>query len=136
MTDPTGDPFAQFDAAAARLESIAAAARANTASATVLSEEARSATATVRSPKGEVTVTSRVGGVISSIDFTVEALALSPADLSRLTVETVARAQHAAATRFADAASEQFGPGSGLAEGLRADADRAFPLPDGGGLQY
>lgn len=134
MTDPT-DPMAQFDAARARLDAISARAHANTLSATVVADEARTAAASARSPRGEVVVTARAGGVISAVEFSQAALDLGAAALGRITAETIAEAQHAAATRFADRAAEEFVGNPELAAELRAEAEQAFPAPGGGGLR-
>lgn len=128
------DPYAAFDAAQARLQAIRAEARANSQRAALVADEARTTTATARSPRGEVSVTSRAGGVISAIDFSEAALELEPAALSRLTIATIAEAQHAAAAEFADLAASQLGDPA-LAATFRADAEKAFPQP-GSGLGY
>lgn len=128
------DPYAAFDAAQARLQAIRAEARANSRQAAIVADEARTTTATARSPRGEVSVTARAGGVVSAIEFTEAALELDPAALSRLTVAAIAQAQHAAATEFADLAASQLGDPV-LAATFRADAAKAFPQP-GSGLGY
>jgi len=128
------DFFADFDAAQARIEAIAAQARANTVHASRIADDVRTATATARSPRGEISVVSRVGGVIASVEYSDAAFDLAPGALARITVETIARAQHAASVQFADRASDELGADSALADGLRADAERAFPSP-GDGLQ-
>jgi len=128
MVDTT-DPFAEFDAAHARLEAIAAQARANTVRASKIADDVRTTVASARSSRGEITVTARAGGAITAIDFSDDAYELEPAVLSRIVIETIAQAQHAAATEFADRAAEQLGANSALADGLRADAEQAFPAP-------
>lgn len=135
MTDPT-DPLASFDAAQARLERIAAEARANSVSASRLSDAVRTTHATARSPRGELTVTSRAGGVVTAVEFSGAALELAPAELGRLTVATIAEAQHAATTLFAELTAEELAATPALADALRADAERAFPPPGSGGLRY
>lgn len=126
------DPLAQFDDAKARLEEIVAQARDHTGRAERLAEGSHDMKVTVRSPRGELMVTSRVGGAITAIQFTDAALTLSPHTLAQLTVTTIGRAQNAAAMRFAESAADQLGANSALAESLRADAERAFPSPSGG----
>jgi len=128
------DPYAEFDAAQARLQAIRGEARANARQAALVADEARTTTATARSPRGEVSVTSRAGGVITGIEFSEAALELEPAALSRLTVTTIAQAQHEAAADFARTAGEQLGDPA-LAASFRADAETAFPQP-GTGLSY
>lgn len=129
------DPMDEFDAAQERLREIVDQARANTARAKRVADEARTAEATARSPRGELTVTSRAGGIITGIQFTDAAMDLAPHALAQLTVATIAQAQNVAALRFAESAGEQFGADSPAAEELRADAQRAFPSPDNG-LRY
>jgi len=128
------DAYAEFDAAQARLQAIRAEARANTQRATLVADEARTTTATARSARGEVSVTSRAGGVITAIDFSDAAYELDPAALARLTVTTIAQAQHSAATAFAETAAVQLGDPL-LAASLMSDAEKAFPQP-GSGLSY
>jgi hypothetical protein len=140
MTDPTlpidsTDPLAAFDAAHARVEQISREARANAVHASRVSDAARSTQATVRSPRGEVSVTSKAGGVISAIEFSEAALELAATDLARLTVTTIAQAQHAATVQFAELTADEFAANPQLAASLRADAERAFPSPDAG-LRY
>ncbi len=130
------DPLAEFEAAQARLEKIVAEARANTVRAERVSDDARTVQATARSPRGELTVTSRAGGVVTAIQFTDDALELEPQALAQLTVATIAQAQHAAAVRFAQAAAGEFGTDSPIADSLRADAEQAFPSPGSGGARY
>lgn len=100
-TSATPDPFAAFDAAQDRLEAIMATATQNTARAARAAAATREIRSTVVSPGGEVTVTSRVGGVITDLHFAPHALELDAADLAALVVATIARAQHAAAMDFA-----------------------------------
>jgi hypothetical protein len=130
------DPVDEFDATQARLEAIMAEARANTVRASRVADQASTVEATARSSRGELTVTSRAGGVITAIEFSTDALELGPAALARITVTTIAEAQHAAALRFADQAAEELSANSPLADTLRADAERAFPSPNPGGLRY
>lgn len=129
------DPLAEFEAAQARLRAMVAEARDNTSRAERVADDARSAQATSRSPRGELTVTSRAGGVVTGIQFTEAALELSPQALAQLTVTTIAQAQHAAAMRFAETAAGEFGSDSAIANTLKADAERAFPSP-GGEMRY
>ena len=135
MTD-MNDPMAQFAAAQARITAITEQARANTASASRVAEEARTAEASARSPRGEVVVTARAGGVVSGIEFSPASLQLDAAALGRITVATIAQAQHEAATRFAERASEEFASSPELARELRADAEKAFPPSAADGLRY
>src|SRR5690554_1239589 len=115
------DPLADFDAARARLQTIVAEARANTGRAERVADQVHQLEATARSPRGELTVTSRAGGIITGIQFTDAALALAPASLAQLTVTTIAYAQHAAAIKFTESAASEFGADSSMADQLRAD---------------
>ncbi|RLP82941.1 hypothetical protein D9V34_06750 [Mycetocola lacteus] len=132
------DPIDEFEAARAELQAISAQADANAQGAAALADDARTLQASVRSPRGEVTVTARVGGAISAVQFADAALSLRPAELSRLVETTIAQAQFQAAQRFADRAAEAFGTDSEIAAQLRADALAAFPEPgpDTTGIRY
>lgn len=121
------DPLAEFAAAEARLSAIVAESRANRDQATQFAAEAKTTTATARSPRGEVSVTARVGGTITAVQFGDAAMRLTPAALAALTTKTIAAAQHDAAQAFANQAAYQFGANSPIAAQYRADAERAFP---------
>ena len=75
------DPFAELDAARARMHGQVQAARARNAALHALAEQTRTAEATVRSPRGEVEVTAEAGGGIRSVRFTDDATDLAPARL-------------------------------------------------------
>lgn len=132
MTEPE-DALAAFEDARARLDELVAEARDRSVRASRVAEGALQ-TATARSPRGEVTVTAQAGGVIRRLDFSDAGFDLAPDALARLTVQTIAQAQHAAAQRFAESASRELGADSPIAAQLRADAERAFPAPGGPGL--
>ena len=110
MTNGSGDdPLAAFEAAAAKIAAVRARSQANVQRAARVSDQARTATAVARSGRNEITVTARAGGIIESIDFDDAAFDLSPGELSRLAVRTIAQAQHDAAMSFARAAAAEFG---------------------------
>ena len=91
------DPFADLEAARTRMRAQLAEARARNAALHAIADQVSAAEATVRSPRGEVEVTAGADGGIRAVRFAEAALDLAPADLGRLTTETVDAAQRAAA---------------------------------------
>lgn len=100
MSDPTTDlgaALAGLEAARGRMHAQLEAARARNAALHALAADAATAEATVRSPRGELEVTAGADGGIRAVRFSEAALELTPAELGRLTTETAAAAQRAAA---------------------------------------
>jgi hypothetical protein len=91
------DPFAELEAARTRMRAQLAEARARNAALHAIAAQVRTTEATVRSPRGELEVTAGADGGIRSVRFAESALDLAPAELGRLTTETAAAAQRAAA---------------------------------------
>lgn len=127
MADPTADLDASFEDARRRLDDIVADADRNRERARTLAEQSRTITADVRSPRGEVVVRAGVGGRIDAITFGPGAESLGLDTLARLTVHTIADAQHAAMRRLAEQGAAQFGTDSDIARGLYRDADTGYP---------
>jgi len=72
-------------------------ARARNAALHALAAEARAAEATARSPRGEVEVTAGADGTIRAVRFSDDVDDIDLSALGRLTTETIAAAQRAAA---------------------------------------
>jgi len=125
------DPFADVDSARARIQSQLDEARARDAAITVLAEQVTAASATVRSPNGEVTVTATAAAVISDVTVSEAGRELAGSALGRLITETIARAQRAAAEQALAAAEQSLGSDSSFVAGLRADVDSRFGPPTG-----
>lgn len=118
-----------FAKARRQLDDIALRAQQNRARAQEMKEATETTVGTARSPHGEVTVTARVGGRLASLEFAPSAEQLALPALARITLETIAQAQHAAMAALADHSAEVFGADSEITAGLRADADRSYPAP-------
>jgi len=120
------DAFDDLDSARARIRSQVQDARERTAAVTVLAETVAATTATVRSARGEVTVTATAGARITDVTVADAALGLRADALGRLIRDTIASAQRTAAERALAAAEETLGADSGFVAGLRADVDSRF----------
>jgi DNA-binding protein YbaB len=120
------DAFDDLDSARARIRSQVQDARERTAAVTVLADQIAATTATVRSARGEVTVTATAGAQITDVTVADAALSLRADALGRLIRDTVASAQRAAAERGVAAAEETLGADSAFVAGLRADVESRF----------
>ena len=118
------DAFDDLTRARGRVRAQVQAARARNAAITALAATVATTTATVRSARGEVTVTARPDASIVEIVVAAGALDLRHDALGRLLTDTVARAQRAAAGLALEAAADALGEDSELVTGLRADLDR------------
>ena len=125
------DPFASIDSARARVQAQLAEARARDAAITVLADEVSTASATVRSPRGEVSVTATASAIVTDVTLAAASIGLGPEALGRLVAETIARAQRAAAEQALTAAEQTLGAESSFVAGLRADVDSRFGPGDG-----
>lgn len=130
MAVPDQDPLEAFEDAARRLAAVRAQSRANVQLTEKLATDARSASAVARSPRGEVTVAAKAGGVLTDLQITDAAYDLDPDALAQMLMRVIARAQHDAAMAFADAASGALGEDSPVAATLRSNAQDAFPDPE------
>jgi DNA-binding protein YbaB len=120
------DEFANLDTARQRIHQQVQDARERTAAIDLLAETVAATVATVRSPRGEVAVTSTSGGAITAVTLASAAVELAPEALSTLITATVAAAQRAAAELALGAAEQALGSGSALVEGLRSDIQSRF----------
>jgi len=120
------DAFDDLDSARARIRSQVQDARERTAAVTVLAEQVAATSATVRSSRGEVTVTATAGAQITDVTVADAALGLRADVLGRLIRDTVAAAQRAAAERALALAEDALGADSGFVVGLRTDIDARF----------
>lgn len=127
MTDPFSGLDLGFEDARRQLDDIVKQARENQARAHALASDVETLTAEARSPRGEVTVRAGVGGRVDAIVFGAGAESLDLIALGRLTVQTIAQAQHAAMARLADRSDELFGAESDIAQSMRRDADQGYP---------
>ena len=132
MTDFNVDAEEGIAAAQRQLQEASRQAQQNRDRAQQLSADVEQLTGTARSPRGEVTVRARVGGRIDDIVFTESAGDLTLQDLARLTVKTIANAQHDAMSSLAERGAELFGAESDVAASLRSDAERGFPAAEPG----
>ena len=117
----TNDDLAR---ARARVRDQVEASRARNAAVNALAETVAATTATARSARGEVTVTSRPDGTITDVVFAPGALDGRAEALGRLVTVTIAEAQRAAAVRALDAAEDTLGSDSAFVADLRADVDQ------------
>lgn len=122
MTDAVDD----LDSARARIRSQVQDARERTAAVTVLADRVAATSATVRSPRGEVTITATAGAQVTGVTVAPGALELRADALGRIILDTIAAAQRAAAELALAAAEESLGADSGFVVGLRADIDARF----------
>ncbi|MDR2320968.1 MAG: YbaB/EbfC family nucleoid-associated protein [Microbacterium sp.] len=138
MPDSDFDAEDGIAAAQRQLQEAAQQAQQNRDRAQQLSADVERLTGTARSRRGEVTVRARVGGRIDDITFAESADDLTLQALARLTVQTIANAQHDAMSSLAERGAELFGAESDIAASLRSDADRGFPAggPQAGGLSW
>ncbi len=120
----SGDPMAELDAARGRVQAQLQETRARNEALHSLAEQTAEATATVRSPRGELEVTAEAGGRIRAVRFAGTALDLTPADLGRLTTQTIVAAQRAAAEAALAAVESTLGPSPGLEDLRREIRDR------------
>jgi hypothetical protein len=122
------DAFDDLAHARSRVRAQVEAARARNVAITTLADTVATTTATVRSARGEVTVTARSDATIVDIVVAPGALGLRHDALGRLLTDTVARAQRAAADKALESAEDALGAHSDLVTGLRADLDRRTGL--------
>jgi DNA-binding protein YbaB len=117
---PGSDPLAAFTA---ELEGIQAKAAA-------VQERLRSATATVQSPDGAVSVTIGPSGVLQELRFGPRAYERPPQALSSTVMQLIGRAQQKVSAEVADAFSGMVGENSAARELL--DEFLPAPEPDAG----
>jgi DNA-binding protein YbaB len=120
------DAFDDLGSARARIRQQVAEARQQTAVVEALADQITTLTATARSPRGEISVTSTASAVITDVTVTAAALELRPDALGRLVSATIASAQRAAAELALAAAEESLGADSGFVAGLRADVESRY----------
>ncbi|MDY6214361.1 MAG: YbaB/EbfC family nucleoid-associated protein [Schaalia hyovaginalis] len=94
-----------------------------------VSRDAQSHAATVRSPRGEVEVTAQATGRILNLTFSSNALALGSEKLAALVTETIARAQHDAATQGITLMSSVLPGDSPFYRSLSVQIEDTFPAP-------
>lgn len=123
------DPLAAVEAARAKIDADIAAAESRLADIDELADKIRSASVTVRSPRGEVAVTAQPTGRVASVEFSAAAERLATRALSRLVAETIAHAQHRAALTGIDLSAHLLGTESPLLAQMRREALDAFPAP-------
>ncbi len=130
------DPFADLDTARSTVRGQLQAARERNAAVAALTDTVNALSATVKSSRGEVTVTATPSAAIPNVTLDSSAFNLTPDALSRLVTETIARAQRAAAELALTEAQNALGEGSNFVSGLRADVDSRFgPLHEEPGLR-
>lgn len=117
------DAFDDLTHARSRVRAQVEAARDRNVAITTLAVTVATTTATVRSSRGEVTVTARPDATIVDIVVAPGALGLRNDALGRLLTDTVARAQRAAADQALESAEDALGAHSDLVTRLRADLD-------------
>jgi DNA-binding protein YbaB len=120
------DAFDDLDSARARIRQQVQGARERSAAVTVLADQVATTTATVRSPRGEVSVTATASAQVSDVTIAPGALELRADVLGRLIRDTIAAAQRTAAERALAAAEETLGADSGFVAGLHADVASRF----------
>lgn len=120
------DEFGDLESARATIEAQLQRARDRNTAISALADQVSSTAATVRSPRGEVSVTATATAAISSVELTNAATALAPAALGTLLTQTIAQAQRAAAELALTAAEEALGTDSSFVASLRADVDSRF----------
>jgi DNA-binding protein YbaB len=126
MTDPFGD----LQSARATINDQVQQARDRATAIAQLAETVNTTSATVRSPRGEVSVTATAGAAISKVELSSDATALGPAALAALVTQTIASAQRAAAAAALAAAEQTLGSDSAFVAGLRADVESRFAPDD------
>ena len=125
------DPFADVDSARASIRGQLADARARDAAVTALAEQVAVASATVRSPRAEVSVTATASAVVTDVTLAATSSDLGTQALGRLITATIVQAQRAAAEQALAAAEQSLGTGSAFVGSLRADVETRFG-PDSG----
>jgi DNA-binding protein YbaB len=120
------DAFDDLDSARSRIRSQVQDARDRTAAVTVLADQVAATSATVRSARGEVTITATAGAQVTGVTVSPGALELRADALGRIILDTIAAAQRAAAELALAAAEDALGADSGFVVGLRADIDSRF----------
>ncbi|PKI92289.1 hypothetical protein CW368_05550 [Actinomycetales bacterium SN12] len=116
-----------FAAARRQLDDVTRQAQENRARANALAADVENIVESVRSPRGEVTVRAHVGGRLAGLEFGSGAEELGLDALARVTLTTIAQAQHKAMTALAERGADLFGEQSDIAASLRSDADRGYP---------
>ncbi len=132
MADNGFDIDEGFAAARRQLDDINRQAQQNRERANALASDVDTIVESVRSGRGEVVVRARVGGKLAGLEFGPSAEDLDLPSLARITLETIAQAQHKAMTALADRSAELFGEESDIATSIRTDAERAYPAPGAG----
>ena len=128
--------LAGLNAAKGRVEGQVAAARARNEALDMLADEVQRMSATVTSPRGEVTVTALAAGAITGVLVTAEARGLEASRLSEVITSTIAAAQRAAADQAVARTAEVLGEASPLVAGLRSDLDALRSAARDNGLGY
>lgn len=113
---PPGDPLAAFTVELEEIRAKAAAAE----------EALRSATASVQSPDGAVSVTVGPSGVLQDLRFGPRAYERPPQALSGLVMQLIGRAQQKVSAQVADAFGGMVGENSAARELL----DEFLPAPE------
>lgn len=122
--------FSDLESARATIASQLEQARERSVAMTALAETVTTTSATVRSPRGEVSVTATAGAAVSKVEFSADATALGAAALGALVTQTIASAQRAAAAAALAAAEQTLGTDSAFVAGLRADVESRFAPDD------
>lgn len=117
------------DAAMARIDEQIAEAQERAQRATQVRIEMDALRGQAISSRGEVRATVDVSGRLVDLVLTEDAVALRPADLSRMILETTAAAAVKASRLAVDLTADAFGETSAVTERLRAELVERTPVP-------
>lgn len=126
MTFDSG-PWGSPDAAMARIDEQIAEAQERAQRASQVRAEMDAVRGQATSSRGEVRATVDVSGRLVDLVLTDDALALRPAELSRMILETGAAAAAKAARTAVELTSDAFGDASAVTERLRAELAERTP---------
>ncbi|MEV8251826.1 hypothetical protein AB0O87_13000 [Microbacterium sp. NPDC076768] len=127
MNDDTFGIDEGFAAARNLLDNVNRQAQQNRERAQALTTDVESIVESVRSPRGEVIVRAKVGGTLVGLDFGPASEGIALPVLARITLETIAEAQHKAMSTLAERSAELFGADSDIAMNLKSDAQHGYP---------
>ncbi|WP_152650617.1 YbaB/EbfC family nucleoid-associated protein [Demequina aurantiaca] len=129
-------PWTDPDAAITRVEEQVRQAEAVAAKAQALEKEMKLLVGSAQSPRREASVTVTVQGALVDLQLSRDAMELDERALSKIIVETVAKAQRNVGERAVALTSEAFGEDSPITARMRAEADERDSLPATDGIRY
>ena len=124
------ESLSAMEATRARIHAQAAAARTRRDTLAELAASVDQTVATVRSPRGEVTVTASASALVQKVELQPTALDLDAVALGRIVTETIERAQRAAAHLAVEKTAQALGADNPVVTAIADDVSRRFGPDD------